>query len=369
MTAPTDERGGLPSASALARIALCPGSYAAEAAAPDTGKPSADADSGTRIHAALANEKPDIPLTEEEQRIVVACDALLGEVAGATYGVLSDADTLVREERMWFTTPDKQRLFSGKPDVVAIYGQRALIVDYKTGRGAVTPAHSNLQLRALVALVSQHYPIREATVVIIQPLADVQVSSASYNDDDIAEARREVCDIITAAKQDRAPRVPSTEACRYCRAQAICPEARDLALQTPVPVVDYITAPELAAALTNDKLALFLERASFAEKVIEACRDEAKRRIEAGQQVDGWKLKPGTAREVITDPQRVYDRFTFHGGTADGFMACVSITKGKLKDALKAATGRKGKELEAALDSLLAGCTETKQNTPSLVKQ
>ena len=359
----------MPSASGIERIALCPGSFAAEAAVPKQDTSSEEAASGTRIHAVLANEQPDVPLTEDELKMVSACDSILNEIAQQTYGALSNADTLVREERMWFSTPDGQRLFSGKPDVIAIYGQRALIVDFKTGRGAVTPAHSNLQLRALVSLVSQRYHIREATVVIIQPLGDTPVSSASYNDDDIAEARREVFEIITAAKQARAPRVPSGKACAYCRAKAVCPEAREHALETPVPVVDYITAPELAAALTNEKLALFLERAAFAEKVIEACRDEARTRIEAGQQVNGWKLRPGTAREVITDPQRVFDRFTFHGGTADGFMACVSITKGKLKDALKAATGRKGKELEAALDSLLAGCTETKQNSPSLVKE
>lgn len=49
-------------------------------------------------------------------------------------------------------------------------------------------------------------------------------------------------------------------------------------------------------------------------------------------------------------------------------MACVSITKGKLKDALKTATGEKGKALEARMDSLLAGCVESKQSAATLTR-
>jgi len=49
-------------------------------------------------------------------------------------------------------------------------------------------------------------------------------------------------------------------------------------------------------------------------------------------------------------------------------MSCVSIAKGKLKDAVKTATQEKGKALDARLESILAGCTETKSTAPSLVR-
>ena len=364
----TDERRGLPSASALGRLAACPGSLAAEQAAPAEETSSPEADSGTAIHAVLAGETPARPLTEEETRIAEACDRLLQETACGTYGPLEHADTLVREERLWLRAPDKTPLLSGKPDLVAIYGMRALIVDFKTGRAEVTNAASNLQLRALVTLVAANHIIREATVVIIQPFSETGTTAARYEDDDIAAAREHVLQILSDAANPWAPRVPSPEACKYCRAKALCPEARELAVTPPIPVPDYIQATELAAALTDAKLGAFLDHAAFAERVIDACRDEAKRRITAGQAVPGWALKPGRASETITDPQTVYDRFTFLGGNGEQFLECVTVGKTKLKDMVRALTTARGKALDAHLEAMLAGCTETKTSAPILTR-
>ncbi len=368
MTTQTDERQGYLSASAIERAALCPGSYLAERAQPRVDESSAEAESGTRIHAALANEISEDKLSIEELELVRRCNKLLVELAGSTYGALEDADTLVREERQWFTDNDGRKLVSGKPDLVAIYGMRALLIDFKTGRGAVTHAGANLQLRALVAILSGVYKLHEVTVAIIQPNCDTPVTVACYNEDDIHAARLEVAGIVAEAQKSNARRIPNEHACRYCKARAVCPEARELALDVPTPVLKGIAPHELAAALTGEKLATFLTRASLAERIIEACREEAKRRIEAGVEVPGWSLKPGTTRETIIDPQRVFDRFVDAGGTTDGFMTCVAITKGKLKTALKDATNTKGAALDAKLDAILSECTETKQSAPSLVK-
>lgn len=368
MTTQTDERQGYLSASTIERAALCPGSYLAERAQPRVDESSPEAESGTRIHAALANEITEDKLSVEELDLVRRCNKLLVELAASTYGALENADTLVREERLWFTDREARKLVSGKPDLVAIYGMRALLVDFKTGRGSVTHAGANLQLRALVAILSAAYRLREVTVAIIQPNCATPVTSACYNEEDIEAARLEVAGIVAEAQKPDAARIPNEHACRYCKARAVCPEARELALDVPAPVLKGIAPHELAAALTGEKLATFLTRASLAERIIEACRDEAKRRIEAGTGVPGWSLKPGTARETITDPQRVFDRFVDAGGTTDGFMTCVTITKGKLKTALKDATKAKGQALETQLEALLSECTETKQSAPSLVK-
>lgn len=363
----TDERQNLPSASGLERIALCPGSWAAEqtSPAPDTSSP--EADSGTAIHAALAGEKPARPLTEEEERIATACHRLATETAAATYGALEHADTLILEQRLWLRQ-EGQPVLSGKPDLVAIYGMRALIIDYKTGRGEVTDAARNLQLRALVALVASNYHVREATVVIVQPFSTAGTSSARYNDDDIAAAREHVLEVLAGAAAPDAQRIPSTDACRYCRAKAICPEARTEALAVPVTLAVIKDPTEAALGLSDDALGQFLERAALAEKVIEACRDEAKRRLEAGQELPGWKLKPGTERETITNPQTVYDRFTDIGGNGEQFLECVTVGKTKLKDMVRAITTARGKALDAHLDAMLAGCTETKTSSPILSK-
>ncbi len=73
-------------------------------------------------------------------------------------------------------------------------------------------------------------------------------------------------------------------------------------------------------------------------------------------------------RETIKDTETVYLRFIEGGGTYENIMPAITLNKTKLKEALKSATQTKGKELEAKLDQLLAGCTESKAGQPTLTK-
>ena len=356
----TDERQGLPSASSMERYMLCPGSYAAERGLPDT--TSEDAETGNRIHAVLAGETVTPPLTDDEERTMEACRSQATAILDA---YLPHRDQLIFERRYWWGEQ-----WSGKPDVVAIdtIFAEGLVIDYKTGRGDVASAEGNMQLRALAVLVSVEHELREVTVAIVQPLAG-EVSVCVYNADDLTRATREVLAILTAVHQPNAPRKPSAKACHYCKAKATCPEAREASVALPLAnVPEGATASAIAATLTNETLADFLNRAQFAERVIEACKQEAKRRLEAGDQILGWTLKPGSVRETVTDPAKVFGRFAQIGGTQEAFMPCVSVTKTKLKDAVKAVTGAKGKALDAQIETLLDGCTEAKASAPSLAK-
>ena len=89
--------------------------------------------------------------------------------------------------------------------------------------------------------------------------------------------------------------------------------------------------------------------------------------IELTESALNFKEK-GAERETITDPTTVFNRAAAAGVNSEAFMACVSVTKGKLKDAVKLATGEKGKALDARIETILAGCTETKAAAPSLAK-
>jgi hypothetical protein len=108
--------------------------------------------------------------------------------------------------------------------------------------------------------------------------------------------------------------------------------------------------------------------APLAEAVIESVRGKAKRLLEAGQTIPGWKLKPGSVRETITQPETVFARFLDAGGTQAQFVQAITVAKTKFKDAVKAATGRKGKELDAVVETILDGCTESKQTAALLVQ-
>ncbi len=356
-----NERQGKPSASSMERYALCPGSYAAERGLSDV--KTEDSASGDRIHAALAGQRVEPPLTDDEETTRAACQKRAAEL---TDSLVPNWDAEFFERRFWWN-----EILSGQPDLVRVdyTPGTALVIDYKTGRGEVTSADGNLQLRTLAVLVAHTCALKRIIVAIVQPLAGPN-SVCLYDEIALERARSEIMGILDSIHKPDAQRRPSFKACQYCKAKATCLEAREASVALPLAnIPEGTTASAIAATLTGETLGEFLKRAEFAVKVIDACRDEARRRLETGETVPGWKLKPGSVRETITDPTKVFTRFAELGGTQDKFLPCVSVTKGKLKDAVKAATGAKGKALDEQLDAMLNGCTESKPTSPSLARE
>lgn len=364
-----DERRNLPSASAASRYAACLGSFDLERQVAEV-ESTADAAIGNRIHAALALETVN-DLTTDETWIIDRCREQELELVKATFG---DVETnCFREKRLWSLDKDGNKLWSGKPDVIytvsdngMLYG---LIIDYKSGRGSVENAAENLQLRCLVALLDESwgFTLDRITVAIIQPLAGPP-SVAVYESSDIHSAILESNGLMKEVQKVGQPRTPSEAACKYCKGKPYCKEARELAVAPPLADAPAGMTPDaIAATLTNQTLAAFLDRAAQAEAVIEACRSEARRRLSEGDAIEGWTLKDGAVRESITNSEMVASRF-LELGTYEQLTPAISINKTKLKDAVKTATGTKGRELEAKLAALLDGCTESKAGQPTLTR-
>lgn len=364
-----DERHNLPSASAASRYAACLGSYDLERQVAEV-ESTTDAAIGNRIHAALALE-PVGNLTTDEAWIIDRCREQELELVKATFGELET--NYFREKRLWSLDKDGNKLWSGKPDVIytvndggMLYG---LIIDYKSGRGSVDNAAENLQLRCLVALLDESwgFTMDRITVAIIQPLAGPP-SVAVYESSDIHSAILESNGLMKEVQKVGQPRTPSEAACKYCKGKPYCSEARELAVAPPLSNVPVGTTPDaIAATLTNQTLAEFLDRAAQAEAVIEACRSEARRRLGEGDAIEGWTLKEGSVRESITDSEKVASRF-LELGTYEQLAPAITLNKTKLKEAIKTATGFKGQQLIDKLDALLDGCTESKTSQPTLTK-
>ena len=364
-----DERHNLPSASAASRYAACLGSFDLERQVAEV-ESTTDAAIGNRIHAALALETVN-DLTTDETWIIDRCREQEAELVANTFGGYET--NCFREKRLWSLDADGNRLWSGKPDVIytaEVQGnQWGLIIDYKSGRGAVEDASQNLQLRCLVALLDESwgFTMDRITVAIIQPLAGYP-SVSSYQHQDIHDAVVESSELMSSVKKLGQPRTPSEAACKYCKGKPYCSEARELAVAPPLSNVPVGTTPDaIASTLTNQTLAEFLDRAAQAEAVIEACRAEARRRLAEGDAIDGWTLKDGSVRESITDSEKVASRF-LELGTYEQLAPAITLNKAKLKDAIKTATGFKGQQLTAKLDALLDGCTESKTSQPTLTK-
>jgi hypothetical protein len=363
----SDERSGLPSASAASRYAACLGSWWLEKQIAE-GVATHDATIGNRIHAALAME-PVENLTSDETWTIDRCREQELELVKATFPETIEEPSVWREKRLWSIDDRGVKLWSGKPDVIYVVGSAGLIIDYKSGRGAVEDAAENLQLRCLVALLDENFGFTfdRITVAIVQPLAGLP-SVAVYESADIRNAIAESADLMEQIQKIGHPRTPSESACKYCKGKPYCPEARELAIAPPLSnAPDGITPDAIASTLTNQTLGAFLDRAAQAEAVIEACRSEARRRLSEGDSIEGWTLKEGSVRESISNSEIVASRF-LELGTYEQLSSAITLNKTKLKDALKVATGTKGRDLESKLDQLLAGCTESKTGQPTLTK-
>lgn len=361
----TDEREKLPSASSLVRYYACPGSFLLEANIPDV-KKSDDAATGDRIHAALAGET--VHLSHEEEKVFNLCRKIELELLERLN--IPDDSRVLREQRLWYTSEDWEKLWSGKPDAIYFDRPRALIIDYKTGRGEVEDPSSNLQLRALAVLLRHVYGVQEISVAIIQPYATMKPEVCTYTEEDLQKAHDEICSVMNRVKQPNQPIVPTVEGCKYCKAKGVhCPHSREAAIAPPMSDMPAnITPDAIAATLTSQKLGDFLKRAAMAESIIEACKEEAKRRLSDGDTIPGWTLKPGAVRQKICKPEEVFARFVKAGGNQDLFMSTVTISNGSLKESLKLTTGASGQDLEYQFAELIEGCVETSTSSPSLVK-
>lgn len=352
----SDPRKGKPSASGIERLAACPGSWNLESKLPPEPE-SEDASSGTRIHAALAGDGGTWKLTESECDTFLACKRLEVETRVTIFGN-SASEAVHREHRLWLGDA-----FSGQYDFLAVSGTKALLLDYKTGRGEVASADGNLQLRSLAVLVAQHNPeLTEIMVGIIQPWASPQVSLCKYTSAALEMATEELKSILAHSLHPKAERIAGEKQCKYCRAKAHCPEARNTAL------VAFEAPEQSVVLLTPDELGDYLGRIALAETIIDALKTEAKSRLEKGEKVTGWKLKPGSKNSTITDPQSLFNRFAAKGGTVEQFMRAINVAKGKFEIVLKEATQIKGKDLDREVDSMLSGITETKTSAPSLAR-
>lgn len=355
---PTDERRGLPSASEYPRIYACPGYLNLKRKLPkkEMGAPGPYALSGQRVHAALADPIPQLvaALVGDEEQVFEWCGDQWKRLVDLHWRESEHQD--VRERR--FFIADK---FSGQIDR-ALVGQRIILgTDYKAGRIPVAPAESNLQIRAYAVLLDGDFPGREQVIMsIIQPWVSKEPIVVGYGRAELDKARRELDATLRRADDPTAKRIPG-EHCRYCPCRKTCPEA--WAVPTAIAKVD------VAELVTGAQIAAFLDMVPLAKQVIEAVETEAKRLLaENAGAVPGYCLKPGRKLSEITSPEVVYARVAALGVNQAGFMAAVKIGKEKLENALKGATGLKGKALAQQLAEVLSGCTTEKQAAPSLAK-
>lgn len=360
----SDVRGIYPSASSMERLMLCPGSHKASIGIEEEGSEAAK--SGVRIHAVIAGEVNRLDVSDDEEAIAVQCELIAMEIINGIFANSHEQGltNVSKEKRLWaYKSGTETPLYSGKADLVVTGENTAIIIDFKTGQGRTEDVTKNIQLRTLAVLVKEANPETSSiNVAIVQPMVNKWPWVASYSEEDLIAAKKQIEEIVEKSKADDAPRIPGETQCKYCPARSKCPEARGM-------VATVAGMRGMLKEVSAEYLAQSLDMCDAADSIIDSIRSEAKRRIETGQKVPGWTMKPGAIKQIINLPEVLFTRFCEQGGTSEQFMTAVSVAKGKFQDALKEATGCKGAELKSRMENLLTGCTENKQNSPSLTKE
>lgn len=345
------DRGDRPSCSSFGRYSLCAGSFQIGLLVPrDEGGPAAKL--GVDVHAALAGERGD--LTEEGESIYNLClwhyEKLKSDLLDGR-----EIEKTLLEQRLWWGNE-----WSGQADRIDLWNDYGLVVDWKTGRGEVEPAATNMQLRGLAVLAKRRFPqLQKVYVAIIAPMAG-GVTLAEYDEEGLAAAKDEVLELIAEISKEHAPRTPAPSACKYCPARSVCPEISEKALSLP-----DSPAP---TTLTSEKLSELLVACEYVEDYITALRAEAKNRLTQGVPVKGWYMKDGAKKRAIEDPTAAYNILSEKMSPEDFAGACsVSVTS--LEKAYAKCTGLKGKSAKEAFEAELAPVITTKQNASSLARE
>lgn len=364
----TDERENKPSASSASRWVNCPASFKRCLGLPE--EESEAAKEGTMLHrvcelmncSALKSELDRLYalLNAEQVRAVdYAIDVEEGE--SCLLDPCGEGKSFY-EKRLW----SKSGLYSGKADAMFVLGNKAVVIDYKFGRGEVEPADGNMQLAALAALAADNYGVEDVKACIVQPRAsdkDRCYTCVSYGPLEIDAARMALNAAAKTAMSDNAP-AKCGKWCKYCRFASQCPEAR-AELETVAKTAESFEITPANAADTFRKV-----------KVLQGILDSMTAKIKAlasAQDVPGLKWVEGATRAKFADAQKVFEFFA-QIISAEKFLGAVKVERGKLEklyvETVKAMEPERPKaEISREFNAMLndGGLVEYAQNAPTLV--
>ena len=193
---------------------------------------------------------------------------------------------------------DKDIELGGTADVVAWNDEKSTLViaDLKTGRQYIDADSDQMKIYAIGAMRHAKIEFSNIELSIIQPHhGEPRTHKITYKElNDWAETNLTPA-LKAIAKGDTEP-TPTESGCQWCPAKAICPAQRkgfEVIAATPnLAVMTKEEMKSVVVALTPEQIADLLERAPLVEKFIDAVRDHAVTRIEAGEVIKGWQMQP-----------------------------------------------------------------------------
>jgi hypothetical protein len=271
------------SASRVPRVALCAGSLLAEDALP--AEPSGEAAAkGTAIHELAERILTGQPLPDDAPAVLV-------EVAQKYAHVVTEQTKGSKRRFVELNVTDALKTIhpwlGGTADYVAVGGGVLTVVDLKTGRNEVDPEwNPQLLTYALGASIALKAPANvKVRLAIFQP------DCGGWNEfwcayPDLMDWRDSLLSVANRAMQTNAPRTPTPEACKYCRARVHCPELQ-------AQVKEQAKQEHLVDA--NNTITMeMLDAAELCSIWADSVKEAGKRQlIDKPDSIPGWKMREG----------------------------------------------------------------------------
>lgn len=196
----------------------------------------------------------------------------------------------------------------GTGDVVIIADHVLDFTDLKYGKGVPVSAHENKQmmLYALGALneFGYMYDIKKVRMTIYQPRLDSISTYELTVEELMAWAENELKPKAQLAFNGEGEYSPG-EACRFCRAKAVCKANADYNLQ--LAKYDFMDA----TLLGDDEIADILSRADNFTKWLNAVSEHAlAEAVNNGKRWPGYKLVEGRSNRAYTDTEKILNVLT-----------------------------------------------------------
>jgi hypothetical protein len=198
-----------------------------------------------------------------------------------------------------------------------------VVVDWKFGFKAVTPAEENLQVRTYAAAAMQAHKKPMAYLYIYQARTG-KFSHAVMGWGEYHTTVTRVKETRRRCEGERLVLLPSETACEYCPAKPTCP-----ALKRKAGELAKLHSSQLSDPEAMGKLLTF---AKMVKKWADSVEYHAKALAIRTGSLSGYHLRPRKGNRSIADAQRAYDLLCAFF-TPQEFMGSCSIDVGDLEEA------------------------------------
>lgn len=353
------------SPSCLERRFLCPASYLQEKDLPSVDNP--EASLGTRLHALIAERAKTgcitQPLSEEESNIVENAISLL---TSYMYG----CEAIFVEEPLEYYA-DGKLVYNGTADIVILFKDKVIIIDWKTGHREVTEAENNWQGAAYALAAMQKFGRSKAEVVFYNPVI-FQKSATTFDNWKVLDTQ--IRGLIAKCEQPDAQLVSGDKQCRYCKASihGTCPLlCRSLADITSSEVALSNSPEQMIENLPDEKLIDFYEKCKLLEPLQKKADEVVRARCRAKGSLGQYSLKVIAGARQILDLQAAYNLSNLE---TKKFLECCTVSVPKLETAIindgifeEGIKTQKAKK--EAVAKMLASVITNKPQTERLIKK